>query len=227
MGARKKAQTVLPPRGARSLWRQTELIKACGKVIARRGLSGMTLNDVAAEAECSYGVIAFHFQTKHLLLLATLDATLRDYETLWPEPDAGGDAATAAHDLAAMIEADFHVRTASADRIAVWAAFWAETPRNAAYRHRCNAVKRRYNAIVSRLIRLLISQNGFRFDAALVAEGLNALIDGWWIRSLVAGTAGPAGRRRGAAACYTYLAAFFPTAFVAGQDDLSSRVDAA
>jgi AcrR family transcriptional regulator len=215
------------PRATRRLLRRAELIEACRKVIARHGLSGMTLNAVAAEAGCSYGVIAFHFQTKDQLLLATLDATLHDYETLWPEPDAAGDAAAAARDLAAMIEADFHVRTASRDRIAVWAAFWAETPRIPAYRSRCNAVKRRYNATVTRLVAVLAAQGGLWLDAGLIAEGLNAMIDGWWIRSLVAGATGPAERRRGAAACYIYLAAFFPAAFAAARDGLANNVDAA
>jgi TetR/AcrR family transcriptional repressor of bet genes len=203
------------PRALRRALRRSELVEACRKIIARRGLTGITLNDVAAEAGCSYGVIAFHFQTKDHLLLATLEAMLGDYEALWSAPETLIAPDQAAAELVAMIEADFHPRTATAGRLAVWAAFWAETPRVPAYRKACNTVKQRYNAIVARLVQRLVDENGAALDATLIAEGLNALIDGWWIRNLVAGSCGPAERQRGKAACTTYLAGFFPAHFTA------------
>ena len=202
------------PRGSGSALRQSELVKACHKIIARRGLTGITLNDVAAEAGCSYGVIAFHFKTKDRLLLATLEAMLSDYEALWPGPPETSIAPEqAAGELVAMIEADFHFRTATAGRLAVWAAFWAETPRVPAYRKACNALKQRYNVIVARLVQCLVDESGAPMDACLIADGLNALIDGWWIRNLVAGKCGPAERQRGKAACTIYLAKLFPSRF--------------
>ncbi len=53
--------------------RQQQLLAAALTVVARRGLSGITVNDIADEAGCSYGVIAFHFKTKERLLLEALN----------------------------------------------------------------------------------------------------------------------------------------------------------
>ena len=60
--------------------RRRSLLKAAVKVISKRGLTGVTINSIAAEAECSYGVVAFHFQSKEGIIFAALDYTAAEYE---------------------------------------------------------------------------------------------------------------------------------------------------
>ncbi|SNB66584.1 transcriptional regulator, TetR family [Arboricoccus pini] len=209
------------PRAVRSSVRRQELLDASLTVIARKGISGLTLADVAAEAGCSQGIINFHFCTKEQLLLAALDATLADYEDLWLERPEVTEPATAAAEIRAMIRADFHPRVASRNRIAIWVAFWAETPRVGAYRDRCAALKQRYRQAVTNLLTVLVRAQEAKADPAVIAESLNALIDGWCIHALVTGKIGASDRERGMLACFTLLAQFFPAIFAGDRDRLT------
>ncbi|HXQ42401.1 MAG TPA: TetR family transcriptional regulator, partial [Candidatus Udaeobacter sp.] len=49
-------------------------------MIARKGITGITLSQIASEAGCSYGVVSFHYKSKDRLLLAALNALLENYD---------------------------------------------------------------------------------------------------------------------------------------------------
>ena len=59
--------------------RQTQLIKATIRSIARRGLSETTIATVAKEAGLSQGIINLHFQSKDRLLVETLRYVADEY----------------------------------------------------------------------------------------------------------------------------------------------------
>ena len=61
--------------------RRQSLLDAAIKVIAKRGLTGITISTIAAEAKCSYGVVAFHFKSKEGIIVAALDHAVEEYET--------------------------------------------------------------------------------------------------------------------------------------------------
>ncbi|MDR0808015.1 MAG: TetR family transcriptional regulator C-terminal domain-containing protein [Gemmobacter sp.] len=197
--------------------RRRAILDATVSVIGKLGLTGLTMKTVADAAGCSYGVTAFHFQSKDGLLLAALDHMLEDYEAL-PQPlsqgeETAGDAG--ARRLRAMIESDFDGNVSSARQVAAWVAFWAETARNPAYRQRCAEVKARYRRSTAEDLAALAAARGITIDADQVSATLNAIVDGYWIANLVNGLTGPEGRTAGIGACLAYLDRLFPGDFPA------------
>ncbi|WP_421915307.1 TetR family transcriptional regulator C-terminal domain-containing protein [Mesorhizobium sp.] len=189
--------------------RRRSLIEAALTVIARKGLAGFTMNDIAQEAGCSYGVVSFHFKSKEGITLAALDHMVEEYDRGLNRPEY--DSPTAR--LLGMIELDFDSEMSNAGRIAVFTDFWAESARNPEYRRRCAELKTRYDAIVKADITALAELRRIDLDPALVARSLNALIDGLWISGQVFATTGPAGRDMAKMACRFYLKAIFPDDF--------------
>ena len=59
--------------------RREQLIAATMKCIARKGLSSMTLSDVATQAGLSQGIVNLHFDSKDNLLNETLRHVADDY----------------------------------------------------------------------------------------------------------------------------------------------------
>ncbi|MGI5131326.1 TetR/AcrR family transcriptional regulator [Pseudonocardia sp. CA-107938] len=57
--------------------RRRELAAAAAAVIARAGLSGATMREVAEEAGCTTGMVTHYFDDKQQVLLAALDAVTR------------------------------------------------------------------------------------------------------------------------------------------------------
>jgi len=194
--------------------RRKQLLDATLKVIARRGLTGITINDIAREAGCSYGVIAFHFETKERLLLSALDHLAQSYREVWRAALAR-TSDDPAEKLRALIEIDFDPRVAKSRHLAVWMAFWAEAGRVPAYRQHCARLKRESSDIVLSLIADLVAERGSSAAPELIAQGLYAITDGAWVYSHVTGQNSPKHRARSKQLCLTYLAAFFPERFVA------------
>ena len=188
--------------------RRQSLLDAAVAVIAQKGLIGTTISSIATEAECSYGVVSFHFNSKEGIILAALDYLVDEYDKA-----LNRNSGTPAGRLKTMIENDFSGKVASARRIAVWAAFWAESVRVPDYRQRCAEVKARYNTFAQTEIATLAEQRGFKVDAMQVAQSLNAMIDGFWIANLVNGTTGVAGQTVAKQACLAYLRGIFPDDF--------------
>jgi TetR/AcrR family transcriptional repressor of bet genes len=191
--------------------RRQSLTQAAITVIARKGLPGVTLADVAREAGCGYGLVSFHFETKDRLLLAALDALVEEYRAAWyARSDAHDDAAAK---LEALIDLDLGSDVTDDRHIAVWTAFWAETSRNADYRARFSKLNRAYMARLEPLISALAQMEPPAADYRLVAGGLSAIFDGLWIESQIGDGHGGADWARARAICRTYLRAFFPKSF--------------
>ena len=149
--------------------RRRQLLSATITVIARKGLSGITMNDIAKEAGCSYGVVAFHFQTKQRMLLAALDHLGEEYSALWQYTLAQATGASAAERLALMLGLDFDYRVAKPKHLAVWLAFWAEASRVPAYRVRCAEWKLRSHTTTVGLVRDLAAERRVKIDVDAVS----------------------------------------------------------
>jgi TetR/AcrR family transcriptional regulator, transcriptional repressor of bet genes len=192
--------------------RRQELLKGTLSVIARKGLSGITINDIAVEVGCSYGVVNFYFKTKERLLLAALDMLEQEYEAYWQRMMAD-TASTPADRLRAVIDIDFDRRVATPKNMAVWTAFWAETSRVPAYRARCGELKRRSLQRLTDLVTELAAGRDVGLPAEMIARGFYAISDGCWIYNHVTGEISPADRERDRQLCNAYLARFFPEEF--------------
>jgi AcrR family transcriptional regulator len=57
--------------------RRHQLAAAACAVVARAGLAGLTMRDVAAEARCTTGMVTHYFDDKRQLLLAALEEASR------------------------------------------------------------------------------------------------------------------------------------------------------
>jgi AcrR family transcriptional regulator len=80
------AQGELMPRGdfdrsARKAQTRERLLQAAARVYARRGFSGATLDEVAAEAGFTKGAVYSHFGSKENLLLALMEEHLASQVT--------------------------------------------------------------------------------------------------------------------------------------------------
>ena len=200
-----------PSRGDLVVVRRKALLDAAVKVIATQGLTGITIRMIADAADCSYGVVAFHFESKGGIILAALDHMVEEYEAARARR-IGGDARPAKR-LLAMVDSDFDARVSNARQIAVWVAFWAETVRVKAYRNRCTEFKERYHLSTLADVAALAAERGSTIDAEQVARTLNAIIDGFWIANLITGNTGAAGQTAGKQACIVYLRSVFPGDF--------------
>ena len=59
--------------------RRQQLIDATMKCIARKGMGGTTLADVAREAGLSQGIVNLHFKSKENLLISICDELVNTY----------------------------------------------------------------------------------------------------------------------------------------------------
>ena len=216
-----------PSRQDRAIERRRSLIDAAIAVMAREGILGITMSDIAQEAGCSYGVVSFHFKSKDNLLLSALEFLVEEYDQVLQKALAGA-APDPASRLLAMLDADFDPRIANAKRVAVWTAFWAEAPRKAGYRERCAELKQRYREISETLVGELVTAQeqaaaGASLDGKTIALGLDAMIDGFWISNQLLGSGNASGREDAKRACRSYLQAYFPTAFAEAEGTKKPR----
>lgn len=191
--------------------RRRSLMKAAVKVISKRGLTGVTINSIAAEAECSYGVVAFHFQSKEGIIFAALDHTAAEYEAFLARLNASER--SPAERIRHMIDTDFSRKAAGQDSIALWLAFWAEAARVPSFRKRCAALRVQYNASVTADVAELAALRGLEVQAEQIAVTLNALISGLWVENLLLPITISEGQKRGHDACMAYLHLIFPEDF--------------
>src|SRR5580765_5031762 len=147
------------PWKARRDHRRQQLIEATIETIARYGADRTTLTAVASAAGLSHGLVNFHFSTKEGLLTETLLALSAEYIENWtgalaaagPEP---------AHQLAALIEADFSPTICTRSKLAAWCAFWSEAQSGPLYQEICGANDERYTAILEEICARLIGDGG-------------------------------------------------------------------
>ena len=191
--------------------RRRNLLDAAIKVITKRGLTGITINMIAAEANCSYGAVSFHFQSKDGMICAALDHAAAEYESFLKQ---NSETRTGPADrIRRMIETDFNGEAVTAEAIGFWLAFWAEAVRIPVYRARCAELREHYNRTTAADITELADARGVTVDAARIARTLNSMITGLWIESLLLETADRDGQRRAREDCLAYMRLSFPEDF--------------
>lgn len=191
--------------------RRRSLLEAAVKVISKKGLTGVTINSIAAEAKCSYGVVAFHFQSKEGVIFAALDHTAAEYETYLTKLAAS--ALGPADRIRSMIDTDFSRKAAGRDSIALWLSFWAEAVRVPSYRKRCASLREQYNSTVAADLAELAALRDISVDATQLALSINALISGLWIENLLDPGPMADAQKRGHEACVAFMRCHFPQDF--------------
>ena len=188
--------------------RRLQLIEATITSIAELGFTDTTLATVTKRAELSHGTINFHFKSKELLFIETLEYLAEEHRDHWLAAlDKAGTKPE--KQLAAMVEVDFDPVICNEKRLAVWFAFWGETTCRPAYLEICGQIDADRLKEFERLCQSIIEDGGYaEVDALLVAMCLQSLIDGIWLNKLCQ----PEIYRRNVARrmCNSFLASWFP-----------------
>lgn len=191
--------------------RRLQLIEATIDSIARLGFARTTLTDVARQAGLSHGIVNFYFRSKQQLLLASLAHMVEEYEAFSAAAVRGAGPDPAAR-LDALVAADFDPALASRKMVTVWYAFWGETRWRKDFLALCRRRSDTYQRRTCALVQEIIDAGGHRdLDAAAIARGLNAMIDGLWLDILIEPEA--CDRHAAVRICRTYLARVFPLEF--------------
>ena len=165
--------------------RRQQLIDATMKCIARKGIGGTTLADVASEAGLSQGIVNLHFESKDNLLTETLQSLANDYmeqfdrtlEKSGPHP---------ADRLLASMELDFKPSICNRQKLAVWFAFWGEVKSRPTYRSICAESDRYYESVIEDLCAQLIREENYKgVSAEAAAEALTSMTNGLWLSCLI------------------------------------------
>ena len=180
------ARAAVPSRKAHKEVRRQQLIEATIDTLATKGYSDTTIAEVARRAGMSSGIVNFHFESKEKLLVETLSYLSEEYRSNWRNAVAKAGAAPAAQ-LAAVIEADFDRKICTRRKLAAWCAFWGEAKTRPAYLQHCGANDDEFQATVRDLCTRLVREGGYEgYDEQHIARGLDALLEGLWLKLLTA-----------------------------------------
>lgn len=190
--------------------RRTQLIEATIDSLAKRGYSETTMADVADGAGLSRGIVNFHFESKEKLLVATLQHMADEYAAHWRSAIAKAGSDPAAR-LKALVSADFDRAICTRRKLAAWCAFWGEAKSRPTYQALCGARDDQYQELLATLCEALIVDGGYDLDAREAALGLDALLEGLWLRLMLSN--GSMKREVGLQAALSFLSALFPRHF--------------
>jgi TetR/AcrR family transcriptional repressor of bet genes len=191
--------------------RKVQLMEATIDCIAARGFAELTLADVAKTAGLSVGIVNFYFRSKDVLLIETLRHLVADYIQQTNENIRHAGTSAAAQ-IEAMIDSDFHRTIANRKRVTVWYAFWGETRWRPEFLKICQQLSDSFHQETREAFARLIAEGGYsNIDADLVARGFDAMIDGLWLDMLI----NPKAVERDGAkqVVRTYLGGIFPNEF--------------
>jgi AcrR family transcriptional regulator len=201
---------VLPGRKASRALRREQLIEATIATIARKGLSQMTLTDVAVAAGVSHGLVNFHFQSKERLLAETLRFMSEEHRRGWEASlaNAGPDPA---QQLNALIVGQYVGDGLTHDRLTAWCAFWGEAQNRPLYLEQCGDNDRAYIEAFEIACRRLSEHGGYPCDPVRMARILRLNIEGMWLELMF--SAKPYDWREALTTAFVCAAALFPRHF--------------
>ncbi len=160
--------------------RRQAILKAAARCLARNGVGGFTVAEIAAEAGISNGLIGHYFPTKDALLVATYQA---EADRLLEATRAALDGKAECPDwrLKALLESAFCPEIFNQETVATWLALWGQVRTNTALNAAHKAIYETYRQGFARAIRRAAAARGLALDADLLAADISALIDGIWL----------------------------------------------
>jgi AcrR family transcriptional regulator len=164
--------------------RRPQILAAAARVIARRGLTGLRLADVASEAGVSIGTIQHYFGTRQRLLLETF--TFETERSLDRWLSAGHNGANAWEQMLALVDIVLDPPTFR-ERWTRWLQFWAAYARDPKLRRSISATYDHWRAPFERAIGAGIESRHFAPDLPLdsVVDRALALLDGLALQVLL------------------------------------------
>ncbi len=197
--------------------RRQQLIKATITSISKHGISGTTLAKVTQEAGLSLGLVNFHFESKEVLLAATLADLADEHRSLWISKSSRSDISPASK-LQAIVDAQFDPKVCNRRKLSVWFAFFGETKHRQAYRKVSGAVDEERQIVTADLCAAIVAEGGYARIAPNEVSGmLEGLFDGLWLNILMYPKRFTRQMARDHVASYLHLC--FPKHFRGGADD--------
>ena len=156
--------------------RRKALVDATLRAIGQHGSLDVTMSDIAREAGVSPALAHHYFGSKQQLLVATIRSLLRRLRTdIVAELE---HLRTPRERLSAVIRVSFKADQFAPEVVAAWLAFYVEAQRSEEVRRLLVIYARRLRSnLLDSLARLCPAD-----DAARIAEGVAAMIDGLYIR---------------------------------------------
>lgn len=200
------------PRKASREHRRQQIIDATLAVVARNGLSEITLSQIAKAAGVSHGLVNFHFESKEKLLLATLRQLSDEYSGLWTSEvaKAGPDPA---RQLDALVRADLDETVYTPDKIAAWCAYWGEVKTRQVYQQLRAPFDDQFQRAIASMCAALTAETKSTHDPVYVARVVHAVLDENWLTPLFENSG--INREDKLKTVYCCLSAFFPSHFTA------------
>jgi TetR/AcrR family transcriptional repressor of bet genes len=197
-------------RSSARLRRREQLIEATIAAIAQRGLSRMTISDVAEIADVSHGLLIFHFESKDRLLAETLRFMSEEHRQIWEDALRQAPPSPAAR-LDALIQAEFNAENQSPERLAAWCAFWGEAPNRPLYLEQCGSNDRAQIEAFEAACADLAADGGYAMDARRAARVIRLTIEGVWLELMF--SAKPYSSNEAMKTVYFCTSALFPKHF--------------
>lgn len=157
--------------------RRLSLIEACARLLAREGIAGASVRNIAVEAGVSPGLVGHYFPGVDALIAATYAHTGARVDAALAAAVAAAGTSSRAR-LEAFVTASFTAPIADPELLATWIAFWSMVrarPEIAALHDE------QYSGFRSQLERLLADADVAPAELRLRAIELTALVDGLWL----------------------------------------------
>lgn len=156
--------------------RRKALVDAALRAIGDHGTLAVTMSEIARNAGVSPALAHHYFGSKEQLLIATIRSLLQQLRA--DAVKAIQAVHTPREKLSAVIRVSFHADQFAPQTIAAWLAFYSEAQRSEETRRLLVIYARRLRSILLSNLRQICAAD----DAARIAEGAAAMIDGLYIR---------------------------------------------
>jgi len=160
--------------------RRRQLIEATIKIVGEHGYADTTISKIASEAGLSVGIISHYFGGKDELLQATMWHLMCDLQQQMVARRSRCDQPL--ERINATVEVIFSAEQSDVYVVNAWLSFWAQVPFSEALFRLQKVYERR---LLSNL-RYDLSQLYDRRTSLETASTLAVLIDGYWLRSVLA-----------------------------------------
>ncbi|MFI5312443.1 MAG: TetR/AcrR family transcriptional regulator, partial [Gemmatimonadales bacterium] len=157
--------------------RREQILEAAYHVAAKRGLQALRIQEVAARAGVSHGLVLFHFKSKRGLLLALLDWLLATTTVVHLGPEILR-LPSPTERLRALLRQEMGRLGSEPQRIRLTFDFWTASIRDAVMRSRMRGEFQRYRDAFRPLAESVLADDPERFRG-VTAAGLAAVSVGF------------------------------------------------
>jgi AcrR family transcriptional regulator len=160
--------------------RRQALIDATAKCLAERGVGGVSVRAICAQAGVSAGLLTHYFSGIDALIVATYrDVGARVSQTLDQAAQAAGSDPRAR--LLAYVVASFQPPVLDPELLATWLAFWSLVKTDPAVAQVHGEIYAGYRQGIETLIGQCVGKGLGRQDIKLASVAITALVDGLWL----------------------------------------------